>query len=140
MYSETTKDVHGIRFNAYHINEVVVFPIPAFPHSFKDSPKFEPLLAPKWLKATAPEMFRWFSRLFPTVPDCSVLFRWCSGLFPRRSVLFRRCSGLFHAVPCCSVGVPGCSVLFRRCSGLFRRCSVLFRCSGLVFSVLVHAL
>jgi hypothetical protein len=99
IYCETTKDVHGIRFNAYHINEIVAFPIPAFRHSFKDSPKFEPLLAPNWVKATAPEVFKWFSGLFPTVPFYSGGVPDCSVLFRRRSVLFHSVPEVFRAVP-----------------------------------------
>jgi hypothetical protein len=91
----------------------------------------------QWLKATAPEVFRWFTGLFPTVPDCSVLFRWCSGLFLAVPQAFRAVPEVFRAVLCCSGGFSElfrrCSVLLRRCSGLFRRCSGLFRAVPEVF-------
>ena len=81
-----------------------LYSIPAFPlshirpfphfriHYFKDSP----YLAPKWLKAIALEVFRWFSGMYQTVPDCFGGVQDCSGGDPGRSVLFL-CRGLvFH--------------------------------------------
>ena len=109
-------------------------------------------LAPKRLKAIAPEVFRSFSGLYRTVPCSSGAvpgcFRgvpdWtvpcCSGGVPGCFVLFRgvpSCSGgvpgCSGGVPDCSGGVPGCSGVLRGvpgCSGVFRgvpECSGVFR-------------
>jgi hypothetical protein len=113
--------------------------IPPFTHSPILYFKHSPYLALKWLKATIPEVFRWFSGLFPTVPVCSIPFYsgcvpGCSVLFRRHCVLFRRCSGLFRAAPEVFRAVPEVFRHVLGCSGGVPRFSALFRISVPCFS------
>jgi hypothetical protein len=88
IYSEATKDIHGIRLNAHHINEVI-----SSPDCFQ---LFRTVLFRCVPGCSAGVPARLLRRCCGGVPGYSVLFRRCSGLFRRYSGLFRRCSGLFR--------------------------------------------